>query len=415
MKLTRKHCLSATAVVLALASTPAFAQAAQEDEDSGPKRVSINYLDLIASLGYSSSPRLRTADSQSSLFGRLSARGVHAVSGERTSYSVTGFVEGSSYFNDYGLESIFAVNGNVSHQASERVAVFGSASASGDISGQLSNRFLFVPEVPPVVDPNVPPPVTVVDPDLFSFSGREYRFQGQAGASFQTAENSSVTVSAGAGRVMLTNPLLDDYTSIFGSGSYNRKLSERTTIGVRINARRTNYDGSGDQSTVLNPEITVSTLLSENWDANAAIGISFSNVDRDTGNSKSTNVSLRASICQKSETERLCGRVSRFSQSASSSALLTTTSAGVDWYKELDATQSLTLSASVTRFVSDDVINDNREAQHYRIAASYSRRIDPRFFVGADVSARKLSRDGPDSDTDLSGSLFLRYRLGDLG
>lgn len=415
MKLTRNHCLSATAVVLALASTPAFAQAAQDDEASGPQRASINYLDLIASLGYSSSPRLRTADSESSLFGRLSARGVHAVNGERTSYSVTGFVEGSSYFNDYGLESIFAVNGNVSHQASERVAVFGSASVSGDISGQLSNRFLIVPEAPPVVDPNVPPPVTVVDPDLFSFSGREYRFRGQVGASYQTTENSSVTVSAGANRVTVTNPLLDDYTTIFGTGSYNRTLSERTTVGVRINARRTNYDNSSDHATVINPEVTVRTQLSETWAANAAVGISFANVDRDTGDSKSANISLSASICQTSETERLCGRVSRFSQSASSAALFTTTSAGVDWYKELDATQSITLSASVTRFVSEDVINDDREAQHYRILASYSRRIDQRLAVGADVGARKLVGDGPDSDTDFSGSIFLRYRLGDLG
>jgi hypothetical protein len=261
----------------------------------------------------------------------------------------------------------------------------------------------------------VPPPVTVVDPDLFSFGGRQYRFQAQGGASFQADENSSVTVSAGANRVTLTNPLLDDYTSIFGSGSYDRKLSERTTVGVRVNARRTNYDNSGDQSTVLNPEVTVRTLLSEGWDADAAVGITFSNVDRATGNSNSTNFSVRGSICRTSETERLCGRVSRFSQSASSAALLTTTSAAVDWHKELDATQSVTLSASVTRFVSDDVINDNRKAQHYRIAASYSRRIGQRLAAGADVSARKLAGSGPDSDTDISGSLFLRYRLGDLG
>jgi Tfp pilus assembly protein PilX len=421
MNLTRMQCLAATTAVLAAASSPAFAQNVPANapepgaEDSAPPRASINFLDLTAGLGYSSNPRIRAGDSQGSVFGRASVRGVHAGNSERTSYSVTGFVEGSTYFNEYGLQSIFAVNGSVSHQASERVAIFGSAGVNGDISGQLSNRFLYVPEAPPVVDPTVPPPITVVDPDLFSFSGREYRIHANAGASFGVSPNSSMTLSAGANRVILTSASLDDYTTIFGSGSYNRTLSERTTVGVRISANRTEYDGTSDHSTVINPEFTIRTRLSEYWDADAAVGLSFSMVDRGIADENSTNISLRGSLCHTTESERLCGRVSRFAQTASSTALVTTTSAGVDWYKELDPNQTLQLSASVSRFVSEDVVNDNEGTNHYRIAASYSRRINQRFSVGADVSARRLSQEGPDPDTDFGASLFLRYRLGDLG
>lgn len=419
MKLTSISCLTATAAVLAIASSPAFAQTTpaipEAEADSAPPRATINYLDLTAGLGYSSNPRLRVGDSQGSVFGRASARGVHAGNSERTSYSVSGFVEASTYFTDYGLQSIFAVNGDVSHLASERVRVFGSAGVSGDIAGQLSNRFLYVPEVPDVIDPNVPPPVTVEDPDLFSFSGRQYRFRAQAGASIETSPNSSITLSGGANRTIFTDEFFDDYTTFFGSASYDRRLSERTNIGVRLNAYRTEYDGSSDHSTVLNPEFTIRTRLSEYWDASAAVGVTFATVDRGVDDEQSTNLSLRGSICHSDETERLCGRVARYAQTAASTALVTTTSAGVDWYKELDPAQSITLSASVVRYVSEDVVNDNEDSQYFRLAGSYSRRIDQRFSVGADVGARAFRQEGPDPDTDFSASVFLRYRLGDLG
>jgi hypothetical protein len=35
-------------------------------------------------------------------------------------------------------------------------------------------------------------------------------------------------------------------------------------------------------------------------------------------------------------------------------------------------------------------------------------------FGGADLSARKLAEAGPDPKTDLNGSLFIRYRFGDV-
>jgi hypothetical protein len=50
-----------------------------------------------------------------------------------------------------------------------------------------------------------------------------------------------------------------------------------------------------------------------------------------------------------------------------------------------------------------------------RLAASYSRRINERLSGGVDLGARKLRREGVDPDTDISGTVFVRYRIGDLG
>ena len=415
----RMHCLAATTAILALWSVPGFAQQTDEPTSerapSTPRR-SVSFLDLTASAGYSTNPFLSFGDSTGSAFGRVGARGVHTWVTERTSASVSGFAEGSTYFNDYGFKSIFSLTGDVQHQASEKVSVFGSAGVSGDLSGQLSNRFLYVPPGPSVPDNTVPlPPSSVQDPDLFSFAGRQYRVYGQAGAAFRTSARSSITVSGGASRVFFTNDLLNDYTTVFANGAYNHTLSERTTIGVNVRGEHTEYSKSSDSSTIINPSFTVNTRLSEYWDVSGAIGVVLSSFDRAGDTSHSTGLSLDGSICHNSETERLCGRIARNAQSLSRGELVNTTSASLEWYKKLDEKQTLQASAGVTRYATKSSLIDNFRSHYFRASVSYSRVINGRLSGGADLSARLLRSEGPDPDTDLNGSVFLRYRLGDLG
>jgi hypothetical protein len=413
----RRQCLAATAGAAALCSSPALAQQTDEPSASATaeQRARVSYIDLTAGLGYSTNPFLRFGNSPGSGFGRLGARGVHAWMTERTRTSLSAFVEGSSYLHDYNLKSIFSVSGDTQHRASENVTVFASAGLSGDLSGQLSNRFLYVPPVPQVPDVTIPPPpVTVQDPDLFSFAGRQYRAFGQGGASFGLDERSSVTVSGGGSRVWFTADLLNDYTTLFANGAYNRQLSQRTTVGFNVAVNRTQYDDSGDNSTIITPTVNIRTQLSEFWDVRASVGASFSSSERAGQNDHSTGLSVDSAICNNTETERLCGRVTRNSTSLSRGALVTTTTVGVDWFKNLDEKQTVQLSASASRYSSDDALASNFKSTHWRAAANYSRVISTRLSGGADLGIRRLSTEGPDPDTDLSGSIFLRYRLGDL-
>jgi hypothetical protein len=88
---------------------------------------------------------------------------------------------------------------------------------------------------------------------------------------------------------------------------------------------------------------------------------------------------------------------------------------GIDWYKQLDADSTLQLSTSVVQYDSKLATLADFRSHHFRLAASYSRSIGQRLSAGADLGVRALRQDGPDADTDIGGSLFLRYRLGDLG
>ena len=416
----RTRCLAATMGAAATFVSPAMAQEAappptDEASAAAANRARVTYLDLTASLGYASNPFLEFDNSNGSFFGRASARGVHSWGNERGRTTLTGFVEGTTYFNDYGLKSIFSVNGDTNQKVSEKVTVFGSLGFSGDLSGQLGNRFLYTPGQVIVPDPTLPPtPVPVQDPTLFSFAGRQYQVYGQAGASFRTSERGSLTVSGGAQHIFYSDPFLDDYTTVFGTAAYNHQVSERTTVGFSVGAHHTEYADSGDNSTIINPAVTAHLLLSEDWDASASVGVSFSNFDRITGDSNSTDLSLDGSICHTSETERLCGRVARYTESQSRNSIVTTSSIGVNWFKRLDEDQTIQLAASYIHYSSDFEVLDNLDSNYFDLAGSYSRRIGDRLSAGADLTARKLAQDGPDPEMDISGSLFIRYRLGDI-
>jgi hypothetical protein len=53
-------------------------------------------------------------------------------------------------------------------------------------------------------------------------------------------------------------------------------------------------------------------------------------------------------------------------------------------------------------------------SNYYRAAADYTRKIGNRWYGGVNVAARKLTEAGQDPDADFSGSLFIRYRFGDV-
>jgi hypothetical protein len=53
-------------------------------------------------------------------------------------------------------------------------------------------------------------------------------------------------------------------------------------------------------------------------------------------------------------------------------------------------------------------------SSYYRAAAGYTRRISDRWFGGVNLAARKLAQSGPDPQADFNGSLFIRYRFGDV-
>lgn len=422
MKSYRSHFLAAAASVCVAGASPAIAQETSTTTEPAPadetslleQKRTADYLDLTASLGYSSNPFLGL-DSRGAVFARASARGVHTWLGELSSTSISGFVEGSTYFREgYGLKSIFAVDANHTRRVSENVTLFGSLGVSGDIAGQLSNRFLGTDPI--IIDPSLPPPPTNPNnADLFSFSGRQYRLYGQAGASIRVSPRGSVSVSGGVQRWFYTNSTVPDYMNMFGTLSYDHTLSERTTVGASLNAVRTAYSESDDNSVIISPAVTVRTRLAEDWTASGSLGVSFSSIDRLGDTDKSTNLAASGSICKiTSERDETCIYVTRSTDASARSSVVTTSSVGLDWARALDENQRIRLSGGFTHYEEDAVTDDRIKSNYWRIGASYDRRINQRLSGGVEASARSFLRSGPDPDADIGATVYVRYRLGDL-
>lgn len=399
------------------AAAPSSAPPAATSSADPVSRGRTTYIDLEAGAGYSTNPSLRVGNSKSAAFGRLSARAVHTRISDRTTTVLTGFVQGQFYSN--GQNSQKTVNLTASHDArvNEKLRVFGDASFGYDEGGQFDNRVFAAPNVP--LPPGViQPPIFVgTAGDFFSITAKSYHFGAHGGGQLALSARDYLSVTSGFDHVVTKNGDFDTrYTTIPLSVAWDRQLSTRTTIGARLSASYSDYDGPVSVRSVT-PQFTIQTLLSERLSFNGAVGVSFSRTDDGITTRHSTGPSANASLCWTGERDNLCARAAIDQQSATAAGPARSALIGVDYSRRLDADQTLAFSLSANRYSNPTLVTNVfafNKATYFRAAADYSRRIGNRLFAGATVSARRVAQSGPDPKSDFSGSLFVRYRLGDV-
>lgn len=406
----RRRSFRVSAILGALFVTTSAADAATTD-----------YIDLNAGLGFASNPFL-SIPTRSSAFGRISVNGVHAWSTERSTSSLTAYLENTTYFKDYGSKQIFELGAHTNRKVSPTVTVFGDLGFAGDFAGQLSNRLIFEPTQPvPPVPGSLPPPI-IDSPDLSGLSGRQYRVSGQAGASIQAGARGRVSLTAGAQRSWFTGSQRDaDYNSYFASAGYSQQVSERTSAGANFSVQRQDYR-HGNWANIFNPALTVQSQLTENISANASFGVIALEQRMDGQKDRRVSPSFSGSLCNINDISQLCARVSRDAQSALSSRVASgsggaaiTTTASVDYSRRLSADGTLQAGLSAVRYDTPAGLDGNRFRTTYLSGVvGYDRKIRDRIFAGVTGGVRKLFQNGPDPNLDLNANVYLRYRLGDL-
>jgi hypothetical protein len=383
---------------------------------TGAHAETLTYVDLQAGLAYSTNPLLVTDENSGSSSGRISAYAFRGWSTERSATSLSAYLENSTYFRRYSNKQAFSLAANSRREVSETLRVFGDLNFSGDVGGQLSSRFYGVPSGSIVVDPTVPDSFVLVDPDLYALNQRQYRLGGQLGASLTLSPRDSLTGAIGAQKVWVggdNNQL--NYTQYDGSLNYDRQINERVTVGGRLIAQYSDY-AAGRSVTSIGPQATVRARLSSEWDASAALGFvrtrEESSVDGDERSS--FDLALDGSLCRNLEFERICARVARRAQSSILGGSTTSTSAAFDYYRRLSAKDTVQLTASAIRSGNPRILGSDQRSTFYSLAGSYDRMLNDRLSAGANLVGRKLTAIGPDPRLDLGGSIFVRYRLGDV-
>ena len=417
--------MSALIVVAALAaqatapqpSSPPSSPPASTASAEPIMRGATTYVDLEAGAGYSTNPNFRITDAEGAAFGRLAIRGVHTRVSERTTTVLTGFAQTSFYSRHQSSQQTIDLSASHDARVSERLRIFGDLGLGYDEGGQLDTRILVIPNVP--LPPGAIQPPILVGPtgDFLSVTARSYRALGHIGGQLALGARDYVSATTGVEHYVFKSDTLDTrYTTVPASIGYERQINARTTVGARLAGTYTDYDGPGNVR-VITPQLTIQTALSERITLSGAAGVSFARIDDGVDIRHSTGPSASVGLCARGERDNLCARAAIDEQGATSAGPARTVSVGVDYSRRLDANQNLGLSLSASRYSRPTPIVsgfDFSDATYVRAAADYSRRIGDRLFAGANASARKLSQEGPDPKVDVSGSLFVRYRLGDV-
>ncbi|HZC37247.1 MAG TPA: hypothetical protein VE221_01085 [Sphingomicrobium sp.] len=402
------------------AAGQATAQAPGETGEQPAIKSTTTFLDVSAGVGYSSNPLLEL-QGRSSAFARLSLNAFHSWNSERGSTSLSGYVEDTSYLRGgYGSKDIFSLDARTHQAVSERVQVSGDLSFSGDIAGQLENRFTTpVPVTPP--PPETTPPIATT-PEIFNFSGRQYRLSGQVGASIATGVRSNVTLSASATHGFFTGQnKLADYTTYLGSFGYNHQLTEFTWIGADVSVQRQDFRG-GNYANIVNPTATLRTQLGQNINASGSVGLLAIYDYRDGVSEHSYSPSFTASICRSGEKSQFCLNASRdatvpigFGVGQGVQGASINTNLGLNYTRPIGRGGSIRATLTATRDSTVDRLQTGKFTSTYLTGlVGYDRKVGHRLFAGVQAGVRRLYETGPDPSTDFNGSVYLRYRLGDL-
>jgi len=168
---------------------------------------------------------------------------------------------------------------------------------------------------------------------------------------------------------------------------------------------------------VITPELTAQLTLSPTLTLSGDAGVSFSAVDDGVRTRHSTGASGDANLCSSSERSQFCARASLQQQAATSAGPARVESLGVDYSRKLSVDDTIQFSLAANRYSNPIIIISGQSFTHatyVRAAVDYSRHFGRRLYGGAELAARKLTQTGPDPDADVSGSLFIRYRFGDM-
>jgi hypothetical protein len=331
---------------------------------------------------------------------------------------LSAYGENIAYLGRYGSQQLVSLSAHHDESLSETLKLFGDLDASLDRSGQLGTRFIGVPSFfsgNVLTTPSLPD-IQSVD---FSLNGRTYRFAGQAGAQLTMTQRDIWTFRTGYARSLFRSSSIEASTSeIFGSAAYDRTLDERTTVGGIITVRQSDYEGPGNVL-VVTPQLTARKTLSPQTTAFVGVGLSFARIDNGQTVRDSAGLALNGTLCHAGDNDQLCASIVRDQQTSSIGGPVTSSSGSISYSRVIDANQSLQFAASVGRYSqsADSFVVPLSVGRSVYLSAggSYSRKLGPRLYSGLNLSTRKLYRDGLDPKADASGSVFLRYRLGDLG
>ena len=392
--------------------------ATQSEEAKASSVGQFTYLDLEGGVGYSTNPRFAFGSDTGGANGYVSLHAVHSRITDRTTTLISAYAQETAYTRRYGSSQSLSLSAHHDAAVNEKLRLYIDGSAGYDRNGQLDTRIIGVPDLPVLPgSPDIPSQILLPGSDFLAVTGKHYFFSANGGGRLSVSSRDVVDFSSGVLRSVFRNgPADSSLWTVPASIGYSRQVNPRASLGGRVTFAYTDYDGPARLWTVT-PQLTGSLALSERTTFSGAIGASFSSVDTGITTRHRTGLSANAALCNRGEHSHLCARASIDQQTATVAGPARSVTAGIDYSQKLDAASVIQLSVEGTHYAQPISVVSGQSfstSDYYRAAAAYTRGFGHRLFGGINVAARKLNASGPDPKADVSASVFVRYRFGDV-
>ncbi|MBT2188952.1 hypothetical protein [Sphingobium nicotianae] len=327
----------------------------------------------------------------------------------RGDLSLSGRVAHTEYFKRYGGTTDYTLGARTEQRLSELTTINGAVGFNSSVRNGLY----------PVVDPSFPTnpnePV-VVDPSAGrGYAQRTETFNGSLGLNTSLSAYDTLSLSArgaslrypdGAGSSLT-------YKTYGGSASYSRTIGPATSIGLSFDLGKIDYTTGANDSTQYSPAATFATRLADRVSLNLSAGVTISHFNQLTGSNSKTSFSGSVGLCYSGDLSRFCLNGSRRVGASSISGTSTVTSFGATYSLQLDPRSNIAANLSYAR--SRALAGFTGENSDYGYGSlSYNRTILERLSAVVTVSYSDSKNQFIDPRGNFSGTVGLRYRLGEL-
>ncbi|WP_145917005.1 hypothetical protein [Erythrobacter sp. QSSC1-22B] len=395
-------------------------------------------VDISAQGVVGSSPFLDDGEENGAVSARLQiSPSVFYEGDETTSGALRGNVGIDLYDGENGTPINLGLSGGIQQLISSRTTL--SLNASVRSTRSTVRDFLLNPTIPretsanfnpaaedtgSVISPQFGPGELLdLDPDLTETGGRGRTNSYQLGGAVSHALSSLDSLSLGAS-VRFNNsddPAASNYRSNSITGSYGRKLSNRTGLNAGVSVVWADYEGNSGprrgNGTTIAPTVGISHRFSETLNANLNVGISITDVEGPNGESEN-NVGFAGSfsVCQLQYNGNLCGTASRGAQATAFGGITSVTSAAVSYSRSLSLRDSVNVTARYSHRGASLLpaqVGFDGSRSVFAASAGYDRKIAEQLFAFVSPSYAKTFGDvRSENRENYQISFGLRYRFG---
>jgi hypothetical protein len=193
--------------------------------------------------------------------------------------------------------------------------------------------------------------------------------------------------------------------------SYSRSLSERSSIGLQVSATVIDY-ADVPNSRFINPMVTYSTQLAQNWSLNLGVGVSLV----DDGFSNGVAASANGSLCRAIERGSFCLIAARQPSVSAFGGARNQTSVSANYSYRLAERTSIAATASYQRSSNGIAVSQNAIARSNQdfisASATVNQQIARRLSAFATVLYRDVKGLGVPTDGDIGGRVGLALTVG---